>query len=74
MLIQRITTVGSYELIYNVFVSLFQQLPTVFLLISTLPVLVQELLILAVMAFGSGAIAAIVSAAKRFIVWLNSKL
>ena len=74
MLIERIATVGSYELIYNILLSLFRQLPTIFTMLSTLPLLAQEAIVIAIMLFGMEAIVRIASAVRRFILWLNNKL
>lgn len=74
MLIERIATVGSYELLYNIFISLFRQLPTIFMMLSTLPLLAQEAIVIAIMLFGMEAIVRIASAVRQIILWLNNKL
>ena len=44
------------------------------MMLSTLPLLAQEAIVIAIMLFGMEAIVRIASAVRRIILWLNNKL
>lgn len=70
----HVTTPGGFELLYEAACAALNQLPQVFQLLSSLPVVVTQLLLLFVIFFGLDFITDICMKIADFIKRLNDKL
>ena len=74
MILKTVGAVGSYEVLYDIVVSLLRRIPTLLNFFGTAPTEAIQILSLVVIVLFAGVVIEVFDLLKKFKEWLDSKL